>query len=62
MMALTTADRRANLIIGFALRFLFDNFESDIEEDLNDVLNDKEQPSLIESEELCQMAESFEHS
>ena len=59
---LTTNDRRADLIIGFALRFLFDNFDSDIEEDLNDALNDKEQPSLINLEELCQMAEGFEHS
>ena len=61
-MALTTGDRRANLIIGFALRFLFDNLDSEVEEALDDCLNDKEQPSLTGVAELEQMAVDFESS
>ncbi|KKM73048.1 hypothetical protein LCGC14_1414370 [marine sediment metagenome] len=55
-------DRREKLIIGFALRFLFDNLDPEVEEALDDTLNDKEQPSLVGDSELEEMAKEYEES
>ncbi len=52
-------DRRSNIVVGFALRFLADNWDKEVEETLNDNLNDAEQPSITGDEELREMADSY---
>ena len=53
------ANRRANIIVAFALRFLSDNWDEEVEETLNDNLNDEEQPSIISDDEVKEIADSF---
>ena len=53
------SDRRQNIVVGFALRFLADNWDEDVEEVLNDTLNDEEQPSITSDGEVREMADSY---
>ena len=51
------ADKRERLIKAFALRFLASNLDDEVQEALDDSLNSAEQPSLISTEELEEIAE-----
>ena len=53
------SDLRQNLIVSFALRFLADNFDSEVQEGLDELLNEAEQPSSMGEEELLSIADNY---
>jgi len=53
-------DRRTGVIVAFALRFLRDNIEGDIQEALNvDLVTMEVSPPLTDSDELGEIADRF---